>query len=215
MRYSVENIKRDVLIVLDEHKLGDSLLELGYVDDITLGDIVERSIEGAVNLVEVSAPLDRLSDLSRLEGSISWDSGIEGVGSGWIVLPSEYARLVAFEMSDWDRAVTTPITVSDPIYATLRCRYPGIGGSPQRPKVAITYRSIGATLEFYSCSAGKGVYLRRGEYLPIRKVENGNIHISESLRESAVYRIAGSVAMTLGRPEISGAISGYSQVLNK
>lgn len=215
MLFLVEDICRDVRIALDENMSSKNLADLGDVDTLSLDDIVDRSIITSTHFVEGIAPLHTLEDLSRIDGNISWSSQMVGIGSGSIVLPIDFARLVSFQMSDWAMPVSHITKPTDPIYPKIKCRYAGIGASPQRPAVVISHQAIGRVLEFYSCSEGDSVYIKRGQYLPIREVKNESINISQSLRDAVVYHAAGSVAMIIGHAEESGRLLGYATELIK
>lgn len=211
MNFPIGDIQRDVRIALDENMSSSALAGLGDVDTLSLDDIISRSIEGSVQFIERIAPLRVLEDLSRIEGSISWSSQLVGIGSGAIILPKDFSRLVAFQMSDWSMPVSSVVSIDDSRYKKLKCRYAGIGSSPQNPAVVITHQAIGTVLEFYSCSEGDSVHIKRAEYLPIRKASNGEIYISQNLREAVVYHSAGTVAMIIGHAEESSKLLGYAK----
>lgn len=215
MRYEVAEIKKRVRVVLGEDRSLKNWNALGYIDLTPIDSLTEQNLEAAVREVEQAAPASKLDDLSRLEGAVAWHSGEVGYGSGSIVLPRDFVRLVSFKMSDWGRSVGEAIETTDPRYAALRCRYAGIGGSPQKPAVAIVQEHIGAVLEFYSCSAGAGVYIERGLYLPQRHIEEGYINFSPRLYDAVVYRLGGLVAVTDGRGELAAQLLSHSEQLIK
>lgn len=214
MLYSVSELKEDIRIALDQNMTSEQLFETGDIDTLSLEEIIESKIVDAARLVEGTAPSYLLNGGKAFGDSISWDSA-HGYGSGRILLPDDFLRLVSFQMSDWDYPVTLPITEDDPAYAMQRSRYPGIKGNPQRPVVAITMQPAGQVLEFFSCMAGESVYIRRAQYIPIRTIEDGMIDLCEKLRRPIVYRAAQLVATSIGDTEAATALLNISNELMK
>ena len=170
MRYKVKDIVKAVKVILDENTSSEALQNLGDVDTLTLEEIIESKVEDAARLVAMSAPLYMLDGGKAFGDSIGWDMSV-GRGSGRIVLPDDFLRLIIFQMADWSMPVSEAITEQDPLYARQRSRFPGIKGCPESPVVAIVNQPIGKVLEFYSCSMGEGVYIKMSRYQPVPKIE--------------------------------------------
>lgn len=116
-------------------------------------------------------------------------------GKGFIVLPHDFMRLIAFRMSDWKRTAFDAISETDPQYALQSSKWKGICGNPEKPVVAIVRRSEGKVLEFYSCRDNQAG-VTQATYLPIPKIDmDGGIDIAEDCYRSCVYRAA---ALALG-----------------
>lgn len=194
--YTVEELKREVRVALDQNKSSEPLSALGDIDTLTLDEIIESKLETAARMVELSAPYYLLGKGKVLDGGVSW-MGRAGEGPGYMALPDDFLRLVTFQMSDWRRAVTEVITEDDPRYAMQYSRYPGIKGNPQKPVAAIVKHPMGLVLEFYSCTAGTGVKIKRATYIPIPKIYGGKISISEKLKPAVVYQSAVLTALTI------------------
>lgn len=169
MIFYVDDLKREIRIALDQNMNSAPLLDVGDIDTLSLDDIIESKIEDAARLVMRDAPLHLLDGGKAFGESIHWYSR-EGVGGGYIALPTDFLRLVSFQMSDWSYPVNVAITEDHPLYPLQSSRYAGIKGNPQRPVVALSTQPIGLVLEFYSCEAGEGVYVKRATYLPIPKI---------------------------------------------
>lgn len=214
MEYNVSDLKRDVRVALDLNKTSTALAGLGDVDTLSLDDIIESKIAPAARIVETAAPVYLLDEGEPFGESIGWDSE-PGYGSGHVVLPMDFLRLVTFEMSDWSRAVTAVITEDDPLYAQQRSRYPGIRGCPQKPVCAIVNRPIGMVLEFYSCTAGEDVFIRRARYIPMPKVAGGKIELCEKLKDAVVYYAAYMTALTVGEGDLGAAMLQMSNEVMK
>lgn len=221
--YQVTELKKDIRVALDENKNSTALSALGDVDTLTLDEIIESKIETAAKMVEASAPyyllglgknIDDDDNVDEDFYAINWTER-EGQGPGWMHLPDDFLRLVTFQMSDWSRAVTEAISEDDPRYAMQYSRYPGIKGCPQKPVVAITKHPEGLMLEFYSCTKGAGVTVKRATYIPIPKIKNGSIAISEKLKPAVVYQAAVLVAITIGSDSMAEKLQNICNSLKE
>lgn len=207
-------MKREIRIMLDQNMTSTPLLESGDIDTLSLEQIIESKIADAARIVETNAP-SYLLDSGRSFGyTIDWASRV-GYGAGSIHLPDDFMRLVTFQMSDWSRAVTIPITEDDPLYARQHSRYPGIRGNPQNPVVAITTQSLGLVLEFFSCSAGSDVYLKRARYIPIPRIEDEGIEICEKLKSAVVAYAAYLTALSTQQSELAANMLNIANELMK
>lgn len=213
MIYKVSDLKREIRVALDQNMTSDQLLATGDIDTLSMEEIIESKIADATRIVESNAPYYLLDGGHAFACSIGWTSHV-GVGSGYIHLPDDFLRLISFQMSDWDRPGTI-ITETDPLYPLQSSRYPGIRGCPQRPIVAITTQPIGQVLEFYSCAAGEGVYVKRAIYLPIPRIRNDSIEICEKLKAPVIYYAAHLVAMSIGQGDLATALLNTSNELQK
>lgn len=211
MTDQIENIKRDIRIALDQNMVSTQLISTTDIDTLSLNDIIESKIEDAARIVMRDAPLHLLDGGKAFGESIHWFSR-EGIGGGYIVLPDDFLRLVAFQMSDWSYAVTTAITEDHPLYSLQSSRYAGIRGNPQRPVVALI-SEYPLLLEFYSCSAGAGVSVKRARYIPMPKIEDGWITFCEKLRPAIIYYAAHLTALTIGNADLATVMLNTSKEL--
>lgn len=212
MIFKVDDLKREIRIALDQNMNSKPLLDIGDIDTLSLDDIIVSKIEDAARLVMRDAPLHLLDGGKAFGESIHWFSR-EGVGGGYIALPSDFLRLVSFQMSDWSYPVNVAITEDHPLYPLQSSRYAGIKGNPQKPVVALSTQPIGLVLEFYSCEAGEGVYVKRATYLPIPKIEGGQIIFSEKLKSSVVYYAAYLTALSIGNGDLATVLLNTSKEL--
>jgi len=213
MEYNVSDLKKEVRVALDKNMSSATLTSLGDVDTLSIDEIIESKIADAARLVENSAPVYLLDGGYPFATSIGWDSE-PGYGSGHIVLPQDWMRLVSFQMSDWNQAVTVAISEDDPLYMQQRSRFPGIRGCPQKPVVALVMRPEGLVLEFYSCTAGD-VYVKRARYLPVPKIVSGKIDLCEKLKPAVVYYAAYLTALSVGSGDLAAALLNISNELMK
>jgi hypothetical protein len=212
MIFSVDDIKRDVRIALDQNNSSTPLLDTGDIDTLTLEEIIESKIEDAARVVTRDAAHYLLDGGKAFGESVRWDVR-EGYGSGSILLPDDFLRLVSFQMSDWSYPVLNAITEDNPIYALQHSRYGGVRGNPQKPIVALSQQPIGLVLEFFSCAAGENTFVKRATYMPIPKITDGEITISEKLKPAVVYYTAHLAALSIGNGDLAATLLNTSKEL--
>lgn len=212
MIFSVDDIKRDVRIALDQNNSSTPLLDTGDIDTLTLEEIIESKIEDAARVVTRDAAHYLLDGGKAFGESVRWDVR-EGYGSGSILLPDDFLRLVSFQMSDWSYPVLNAITEDNPIYALQHSRYGGVRGNPQKPIVALSQQPIGLVLEFFSCAAGENTFVKRATYMPIPKITDGEITISEKLKPAVVYYTAYLAALSIGSGDLAATLLNASKEL--
>lgn len=197
---------RDVRICLDQNMTSEQLLQDDDVDTLALDDIVRSKILEAVVRVHSNAPTYLLEEGHNFGDAVFWGD----LESGWVLLPQDFMRLIAFEMSDWEQTVYTAISPADPAYAMQRQRVKALRGTAQKPVCVITTRPEGKALEFYSCKS-EDAYVSRGQYLPYPKVdEEDGIDICERCYTAVVYAAASLVLLTLGEGEKASALAEIS-----
>lgn len=212
MTFGITDIVTSVKVALDENRNSASLIEEGDIDTLAMEDIIKSKIEDAVRTITLHAPHHLLEGGKTFGENISWESSV-GYGRGYIYLPKDFLRLVCFQMSDWSYPIFAPITTDDPLYQRQFSRFPGIKGNPQHPVVALTPNREDLGLEFFSCTAGKDVYIKQALYIPIPKIVDEAIEISQKLKPAVVYYIAYLVALTLGEANMATAMQNISNEL--
>lgn len=207
MIYQVTNVMRDVRIAIDENMTSEQLVSIADVETLALDDIIRSKVTESVRRVELAAPAHCLEEGHTFGDAVYWGEH----ESGWVLLPDDFMRLIAFRMSDWERTVYTAISADDPSYAMQSSRYKGIRGNVQKPVCAIVNRQEGKALEFYSCK-NTSAYVSRGSYVPYPTIDSsGGIDISERCYTSVIYMCAGLVLTTYGEREKSSAMMGLSK----
>lgn len=215
MNYAVASLKAEIRVALDQNMTSDQLISSSDIDTLSLEEIIESKIPDAARMVEIEAPHHLLGGGKTFGTSITWYDGEgsgsgsgsgEGYGSGNTKLPDDFLRLVSFQMSDWSYPCTNAITDQDPLYAAQFSRFPGIKGNPQKPVVAISVQPTGTYLEFFSCTQGSGVSVKRAHYIPIPTISDGNIDICPKLSRAIVYRAAHLVAAEIGDANAAAAL---------
>lgn len=200
MIYKVADLVREVRIAIDKNNSSAPLAALiDDVDTLSIDKLIESKIEDAARAVTVNAPRHLLDSGKGFSTAVAWSSS-KTKHWGFTQLPEDFLRLVTFQMSDWSYPVVEAITETDPIYKQQNSRFAGIGGNPQRPVVAIVQHPIGLILEFYSCTSND-VAVKIARYIPIPRVENERIGISEKLVDAVVYYCAYLVLTSLSEVE--------------
>jgi len=113
---------------------------------------VESLLDDAVNQFllfippYLPTPTSFADESSSTGGAVAIDDYV-----GYVPLPTDYLRLVTFQMDCWKRAVTEAISENDPRYAIQMNTH--VRGGVARPAVVYRYESgIGKILEYYSVS---------------------------------------------------------------
>ena len=161
---------------------------------MSLNEVIRSKIEEAVRRVETSAPVYLLEEGHEFGEAVYWEDN----GSGWVLLPDDFMRLIAFRMSDWERTCYNAISVDDPLYDLQSSRYKGVRGSVQKPVCAVVNRAEGKALEFFSCNS-EDAYVKRATYIPYPKIDDEDgIDISERCYTAVVYTTAALVLTAFG-----------------
>lgn len=203
MIYKLTEIARDVRIAIDQNMTSEQLLATDDIETLSLEDIIRSKIVEAVRRVETAAPVHFLEEGHDFGDAVYWGD----LESGWVLLPDDFMRLIAFRMSDWERTVYAAISVDDPLYAKQSSRYKGIRGNVQKPVCAVVNRAEGKALEFYSCNI-EDAFVSRASYLPYPHIdEDDGIDISERCYTAVVYTVAALVLTTYGEADKASALT--------
>lgn len=203
MIYKLTEIARDVRIAIDQNMTSEQLLATDDIETLSLEDIIRSKIGEAVRRVETAAPVHFLEEGHDFGDAVYWGD----LESGWVLLPDDFMRLIAFRMSDWERTVYAAISVDDPLYAKQSSRYKGIRGNVQKPVCAVVNRAEGKALEFYSCNS-EDAFVSRASYLPYPHIdEDDGIDISERCYTAVVYTVAALVLTTYGEADKASALT--------
>lgn len=207
MVYKILQIARDVRIAIDQNMTSEQLIATDDIETLSLEEIIRSKIVEAVRRVETAAPVQFLEEGHDFSSGIYWN----GDGSGWVLLPDDFMRLIAFRMSDWERTVYEAISVDDPLYAKQSSRYKGIRGNVQKPVCAIVNRAEGKALEFYACKDNIAMIVRAG-YVPYPHIDKDDgIDISEKCYTAVVYTVAALVLTTYGEADKASAMTDLAK----
>lgn len=203
MVYQLERIERDVRVALDENGISAALTGEGDTDALTLDEIIRSKIEEGARIVESEAPTHLLDRGHNFGDAIYWRE----LESGYVLLPDDFMRLIAFRMSDWERTVYSAIGAGDAQYQRQSSRFKGVRGNCQKPVCAIVSRPEGLALEFYSCKSREAQVVE-GVYLPYPRVDSdGGIEICERCYRGVVNMVAALVSTAIGEAERGSALA--------
>lgn len=195
--YSVADIKKDVRIAMDQNALCQQLLDTSDIDTLTVDEIIESKIEDAARSIETSCPLAMLESGSTLSTTTTIKWSTASPFWGYVTLPSDFMRLLAFKMSDWERTVFVAVSPTSDTYRMQSSRLKGIRGNTQKPVCALVPASGGWRLEFYSCKTATAT-ISLSQYIKTPKIAGGNIDISEKCYRPVIYYAAGLAAQAMG-----------------
>lgn len=193
--YSVDDILKEVRVVLDQNMDGKALASLGDSDTLTLDEIIRNTMTDAATTIEELAPLDMLDDgvdalKEDSDYSVTWQKQKNGsdIFDGSVRLPDNFMRIVSFKMSDWNYSVHEAVPMESPLYIRLQSQFSGIGGTPIKPYVAID--NAQGKLEFYSSKHvqdGKSASVQVFKYLPLPSIKGDKISLCPKLHRAIVY----------------------------
>lgn len=184
MVYKVADIIRDVRIAMDTNDIDASLLADKDTDTLQLDDIIRSVIVDAVKTIEIIAPAQLVDSGHNFGDQIYWMNN----GSGQVLLPLDFMRLVVFRMSDWERPVYTAIMETSDKYALQHSRFKGVRGNAQKPVCAIVKKPEGNVLEFFACN-DESATITQAVYLPFPCIDGEDgIEISERCYKAVVYQ---------------------------
>lgn len=209
--YRLEEIAKDVRIAIDRNGDSSALVEIGDVDTIALDDIIMSKVVEAVRRVHNEAPVH------LLDGgySFSFGNAVYWIDNtcGWVLLPEDFMRFVAFKMSDWHRAVFECMTTEDNEYLMQTSKFKGIRGSAQFPKCFIAVRPEGRVLEFYSSKSDKAEVVQ-AIYIPYPKVDELNaVEICSKCYNAVVYTVAALVMAAVGDMDKSNVFNELAKTV--
>lgn len=219
-KYIAEDLAKQVRVILDRNMASDQLLADDDVDTLTQDEIITACLVPSIRFIECNAPsylLDGGDVYNTFDAAnIAWKES-EGNGMGDITLPSDFMRLLTFQMSDWERPGKI-ITETDPEYVLQSSPYRGIKGNPIRPIVAIVNYSDGLHLELYSCEGGVGVTILKSSYictpsLQVETITEGEetteqtvVLMCPKLEQAILYYAAYLASISMGDTNVSNAL---------
>lgn len=207
MIYKVSDIIQDVMQAMDRNRTTRSLLSVGDEETLLLRDAIRGCLLESARQVVKAAPVHMLEGGHQFGESVH----MEEDGSGWILLPDDFLRLLVFEMSDWERAVYDAILVSDPRYVMQKQRIRALRGTPERPVCAVVRRHEGLSLEFFSCRDADA-HVSRALYIPYPAIDaDGGMDISERCYKAFVYAAAAATLRTLNEVDRAGVMDAMAK----
>lgn len=169
----VNDLVRDVRVLLDENRLETSYLQ-SDTDNMELDEIIHSNIVDAVRSVLTGAPSGMLEGVPlNIPEAAQY---METDGSGYVVLPPDFLRLLYFKMRSWRKGVYKAYPEASNIARMQTNLF--TRGTPIKPICILSHDLNGSlTLEYYSVGfENNGTYNRRDHridralYIPIPSI---------------------------------------------
>lgn len=159
---------------------------------------IEQFVDEAGRKVIMLAPLRTLGEgedgtLNESGNNVTQFTNNSGVIT--LETPTNYARLICFQMEDWKRAVFVPIYDTDPAYAYQL--HPATMGGPCKPVVAIT--KGGTTIEAYSSNV-ETPSIKTFRYVAYNAIDDG---YPEKFVEATGWMAASLYLASMGELDMS------------
>lgn len=226
MNLTITDAIRDVRIVLDDI-LKDSDNDFEADKDMEIEAALKRACREL--LMEVPAEYLQPTVIRDVEGSTDpTPSQVKNTdGTGYVVLPSDYMRLVAFKLWSWAGVVRETI---DPLSDEARQQVSRwTRGTPQKPKAMADVDQNGNKILRYwtagmynspTASALDSVYNHKIEYLsyvaePSPTEKTITVALKENMRDKIIYRAAGLFLVGKKELDLAKVYFNLSQVLSQ
>lgn len=226
MNLTITDAIRDVRIVLDDI-LKDSDNDFEADKDMEIEAALKRACREL--LMEVPAEYLQPTVIRDVEDSTDpTPSQVKNTdGTGYVVLPSDYMRLVAFKLWSWAGVVRETI---DPLSDEARQQVSRwTRGTPQKPKAMADVDQNGNKILRYwtagmynspTASALDTVYNHKIEYLsyvaePSPTEKTITVALKENMRDKIIYRAAGLFLVGKKELDLAKVYFNLSQVLSQ
>ena len=205
-QYKVSKIISDVEVCMDEIAQNDAEFE-GTQDDTERATIIRSKISEAVRFILANADWSLLDPDVVISSVSSWEHISSTLYCGRYVFKdtaddttaTRFLRLVFAKFASWSRALSQEdlIMWNSPEYSMLRDEYST--GTPERPKIALTYEGKSKVLELYSTRNTNSDAVSIGiiqEPADISDEGDPNVSIPARCYRAAIYYIAGLTYVT-------------------
>ena len=187
--YGFREVTRQVLALLDENE--STVLErTEYSDEeATLPALIERLMPEAGEAVIRDADPDSVAVCPGMFVG-AMEVHTDACGLRWVALPDDFARLVYFRMSDWQRGVTRPLRLDSAEYALRHSDGVRVGKRNRGPAVAVIREGGLRMLEVMGSAADAKV--AAACYLAVPKIDlkRRTVELPESLFGAYCRKIA-------------------------
>ena len=169
-------------------------------DSIGIDRYIRAKMPEAIRLVLMSVSPGMVE-------AASFDSGLlpqkNQDGSGKVLLPGNWMKMVSFKMKGWNRPVTEFLAEEDPLAARQQNLF--LRGGSNKPVCVVGHTSEGSlALFYYSLPAYVRVHeIEQALYLPEPQESDGGYDFPRQLMPEVCYMCAALVYDILGRPDMS------------
>ena len=196
----VDELVKEVRVTLDENQVESEYLQ-SSTENMELNEIIRSKMPDAVRGIVEMCPVSLLNAdaLTLADDDLTTNKD----GSGYVVLPNDFLRLVSFKLASWNRAVTSVADEGSPTGLMQRNAF--TRGTPMKPVCVLSHKADGRrVLEYFTASGGNDT-VERALYVPNPSIvtEDGNekISIPHLLRASIVNYCAGLACLSRGDAE--------------
>ena len=196
----VDELVKEVRVTLDENQVESEYLQ-SSTENMELNEIIRSKMPDAVRGIVEMCPVSLLNADAL---TLADDDRTENEdGSGFVVLPNDFLRLVSFKLASWNRSVTSVADEESPTGLMQRNAF--TRGTPMKPVCVLSHKADGRrVLEYFTASGGNDT-VERALYVPNPSIvtEDGNekISIPHLLRAAIVNYCAGLTCFSRGDAE--------------
>lgn len=199
-RVLLDDLLKEVRITLDENQTESEYLE-SSTDNMELDEIIRARLPEAARAIVEMCPVSLLNADALAFGTDEKVADTDG--SGYVVLPDDFLRLVGFKLVSWNRAVTS--AAEEGSATGLMQRNGFTRGTPLKPVCVFGHREDGKRIMEYFIAGEDNHEVERALYVPLPSVvteESGDtLDIPHLLRESVVNYCAGLTEISRGNQE--------------
>lgn len=199
---SVDELVKEVRITLDENQTESSYLE-SSTDNMELDEIIRAKLIDAARSIIETCPVDLLEAVTLPTDTEVLHTNTDG--SGYVILPDDFLRLVRFKLTSWNRAVTYAESEGSEADEIQRNEF--TRGTYIKPVCVFSHNSDGdRTMEYFTAGKGTGGSydhtIETALYVPYPAIDSTSgtdkIDIPHLLRPCIVYYCAGLTELTRG-----------------
>lgn len=207
-RISVEELVSLVRTAIDENRTEHEYL-VTETDNMELDEIIRSNILHSVRFILESCPVSMLLPIALDVKEVSQSKNDDG--SGCVLIPDDFLRLVSFKLSSWNRAVVNVADEGSGIELMQRNGY--TRGTPIKPVCVYSHDDIGnRIIEYFT--AGKevdGMYnhdVQHFLYVMVPSIEedeegNDTVILPHLLKFAVIYYCAGLTETNRGNVQFA------------
>lgn len=206
--YAVSELVKEVKVLLDRNQESAGLLTPTDSDTLSQGELIQSKIVDAARIILKDAPASMLNGKTFDGLNTAW-AETNGAYVGIVYLPSDMIRLLDVKASDWNRSAEI-ITEEDDAYK-IQCSRFGVRGNPERPIAALIHNSGNRYLELFTSKSNTATVSLT--YVGMPFISEGNIDLSETLKDSIVYMAGYLTCISLGDTDTASGLLGVARKL--
>lgn len=192
--YSISELVREVKVILDRNQEKEGLLTPEDSDTLSQCELIESKLVDAAKIIEWNAPNEKID--YRL--TATQNGTTEKIGSYYYRrehLPTNFWRLLNVSCEDWERNATI-IGEEDERAKMVRNKW-RVCGTPEQPIAVVKMHEEGGSYVESYVMKGQD-HLPKIIYLPMPKIESGNITLCTDIKDAILYMAASLVCVSLG-----------------